>query len=254
MNVGRESQVRGGSSMEAQPAQSEDLEMVERFETTLNAIHKVLRALIGADGHVPFLESVTRYASARPYWTESAEFLRQIAKLRNFIVHERTRPYGYLAVPVPVVITRLGQIYAELTEPRRAIPVFQRSVVTVGSETRLTEVLHLIATHDFSQFPVYENRVFRGLLTENGITRWVAHHALGGKAIVRLEGVLACELLGDEETRSNVAFVKAITPVADVRLMFSQQGLLEAALFTEAGSESSALLGIATRWDIAALQ
>jgi hypothetical protein len=45
-----------------------------------------------------------------------------------------------------------------------------------------------------------------------------------------------------------------MTPVADVRLMFSQRELLEAALFTEEGSESSALLGIATRWDIAALQ
>lgn len=236
------------------PLQAEDLELVERFEAVFNAVHQKLRELIGADDRVPFLSSVTRYAGTRPYWAESAEYLRQIAKLRNFIVHERTRPYGHLAVPVPNVVTRLQEIYAELTDPQRAIAVFQRSVVTVDNDTHLREVLHLIATHDFSQFPVYDKRVFRGLLTENGITRWLSHHAVEGKASVSLEGVVAGELLKDEETNNNVAFVKATTPVADVKLMFSRSELLEAALLTEEGSESGPLLGIATRWDIAALQ
>src|SRR5262249_32474190 len=148
------------------------------------------------------------------------------------LTHERTLPHSYMAVPVPAVVAKVEKIRTELTDPPRAIPVFLRNVITVRTDTSLLEILELVATNDFSQFPVYETNGFRGLLTENGITRWLAHHAKQGAAVVRLDGVVARGVLGDEETTENVVFVNPRTPVADVRSQFSQNELLEAVLIS----------------------
>lgn len=100
---------------------------------------------------------------------------------------------------------------------------------------------------------MFERRTFRGLLTENGITRWLAHHLADGVAMFDLKRVRVLELLAEQETTHNVAFVGARTPTNDVRKLFSESDLLEAVLVTRRGSQSRELLGIATRWDIVSL-
>lgn len=228
------------------------LREIERFETLFNDVHGQLRKAIGDDG-APFRSALTRYVGKHPYWAEEAEFLRQVGRLRNILVHERTRPNDYLAVPAPRVMEQLATIRDALVNPILVIPQFERQVETVSNDVMLVEVLATITERDYSQFPVYDGRRFRGLLTENGITRWLARRSRDKGWAVNLEGVRVREVIEDEETSENAIFVKASALVSDVRSEFVRRELLEAILVTESGGVEEPLLGIATRWDVAAL-
>ena len=103
---------------------------------------------------------------------------------------------------------------------------------------------------DYSLFPAYKEGHFRGLLTENGITRWLGHHVATGLSSIELAGVPVEWVLQNEEERSNFCFVPPNTRVEDVASLFASHPLLEAVFITASGKESETLLGIATRWDI----
>ena len=97
---------------------------------------------------------------------------------------------------------------------------------------------------------MYEEKRFRGLLTENGVTRWLAHHVATALSLVELDDVPVGQVLQNEEERRNYHFVPRDMRVDDVSALFARQTLLEAALITASGKETEKLLGIATRWDI----
>ena len=228
------------------------LREIECFETLFNDVHAQLRKAIGDDG-APFRSALTQYVGKHPYWAEEAEFLRQVGRLRNILVHERTRPNDYLAVPAPRVMEQLATIREALVNPILVIPQFERQVETVSYDMMLVEVLTTITERDYSQFPVYDGATFRGLLTENGITRWFARRIKNGGSRLNLEGIQVSEVMGEEETTENVIFVHASTFTSDVRSEFARRELLEAILMTESGTVAEPLLGIATRWDVVAL-
>jgi CBS domain-containing protein len=97
---------------------------------------------------------------------------------------------------------------------------------------------------------VYEDKRFRGLLTENGVTRWLARHVSQSVSSVRLGDIPVLQVLQNEEERKNLQFVRHDMRVDDVTALFAKQTLLEAVLVTASGDDTENLLGIATRWDI----
>jgi CBS domain-containing protein len=88
------------------------------------------------------------------------------------------------------------------------------------------------------------------LLTENGVTRWLAGHVVRTLSLVELDDIRVEQVLRNEEERRNYHFVPRDVRVDDVSALFAKQALLEAALITTNGKETEKLLGIATRWDI----
>jgi len=123
-------------------------------------------------------------------------------------------------------------------------------VETASVEDSLARVLKIIRQRDYSQFPVYEGDCFCGLLAENGITRWLAHHVATEISLVELDDIPIKQVLENEEKRKNYHFVAQDTRVDDVGQLFVSQESLEAVLITQSGKESETLLGIATRWDM----
>jgi len=65
-------------------------------------------------------------------------------------------------------------VWRRLSAPELVIPRFQRDVTRISHRDTLVHVLNLVRKNDFSQFPVYREGRFVGLITENGITRWMA--------------------------------------------------------------------------------
>src|SRR5262249_27500840 len=181
-----------------------------------------------------------------------AETLRIASDLRNLLVHWETRPNDYPAVPSDPLLERLRAIAARLAKPITAIPTFRRKVMTVSSSQSLADVLKRIRDLDFSQFPVYDgSSQFLGLLTENGITRWLAEHVTTEITLIELADIEVARVLRKESAKKeNHRFVAADTSVQQVRRLFATEELLEAILFTQHGRRSEPLLGIATRWDM----
>jgi predicted transcriptional regulator len=228
---------------------TEQLDLIEQFEADYNAVDQFLRNALGANKQVAFTQLVNEYSRKRAGWHD-ADLLRTIASVRNAIIHGKTEPYRYPAVPTRATAQSLRGCLDRLINPARAIPTFQRKVESVSVHDSLAHVLKIVQHRDYSQFPVYGDNQFRGLLTENGITRWLAEHVTRELSLVELEDVPVKQVLANEEKRKNYLFVPREMPVEDVRCLFASQELLEAVLITAHGKESEALLGIATRWDM----
>ena len=227
----------------------EQRDLIEQFEADYNAVDRFLRAALDADHQVGFAKLVRRYANEHVGWAE-AEFLTTIAKIRNLIVHERTDPHRHVVIPTLAVAEGLKQCKERLINPPRAVPIFKRTVETISIHDTLSRVLKIIQERDYSQFPVYENERFRGLLTENGVTRWLARHVSQSVSAVRLGDIPVSQVLPNEEERQNYQFVRHDMRVDEVTELFAKQALLEAVFVTASGDETESLLGIATRWDI----
>ena len=225
------------------------LDLIEQFETDYNAIDHFLRGALGIESHVPFIRLVNQYSNLNRTWGDS-NLLRTVAKVRNTIIHGRTETYFHVAIPAPALARDLHRCRERLLNPARAIPTFQREVETVSIHDNLTKILEIVTQRDYSQFPVYEDKHFQGLLTENGITRWLGYHVTTNLSVVELDQVPVEQVLQNEEECKNYCFVARDVRVDDVSGLFASQALLEAVLITATGKESEELLGIATRWDI----
>jgi predicted transcriptional regulator len=227
-----------------------DAELVERFIAGYNRIDKYLRAVLNSRGQDSFTHLVGLYFSNRlRRWREP---LLAYAQIRNFLSHRTTRPGEYLVVPTLEVVENIQAIATELERPKRAIPTFKRKVITVNQDDSLAAVLRLIDQHDFSQLPVYHDDRFVGLLTENGITRWLAHHVRTEISLVELEEARVRLVVREEETTKNVQFMRSDATVDDVVEAFRGNPVLEAVLLTTNGRRHESLLGIATQWDVLA--
>lgn len=233
---------RGGLS-------KEQIDLIQQFEADYNAVDHSLRDALGADEQVSFSQLLIRYAKEHARWRD-AEVLKTIAGIRNAIVHGKTKPYRYVVIPTPAIAEELKRCRERLVNPALAIPTFQRPVETISTGDSLARVLKIIDERDYSQFPVYEGQQFRGLLTENGVTRWLARHVTRTLSLVELDEIPVVQVLQNEEKRQNHQFVSRNMLVDDVRVLFAKHALLEAALITNSGKQAEKLLGIATRWDI----
>ena len=227
----------------------EQLNLIEHFVVDFNTIEHFLRKALKTDRCVPFSSLVREYSREHAGWGD-ADLLRTIAGVCNAIIHGKTEAYRYIAIPTPALVKKLRGCRDRLINPPSVIPTFQRKVEIVLIQDPLARVLKIIRQRDYSQFPAYESERFRGLRTENGITRWLAHHVDTKFSSVELEDVSVKEVLQNEERLKTYHFVATDNRVDDVSGLFAAHGELEAVLITTNGKESEPLLGIATRWDI----
>lgn len=225
------------------------LDAIAQFEADYNAIDHFLQQEVGIERYVPFMRLVTEYARKHSCWRD-AEVLRMAASVRNAIVHGRTERYGYPAVPSAALAVAVRACRDRLLNPARVIPAFERTVEVVSVNDPLAKVLTVVAQRDYSQFPVYDGERFCGLLTENGITRWLANHMMRTIYQVDLERIDVGRVLQNEEHLQNYAFLCPSARVDEVRERFASEALLEAVLITPNGEVSEKLSGIATRWDM----
>ncbi len=234
-----------------------ELDLIERFMTAYNAIDNHLQNVLHSGHTSSFRSSVDLYAKRNRGWKD-ADLLRMVAGLRNLLVHEKVEPYEYPCVPIEKLVVKLEAARDRLLHPQRVIPRFERKVVTIKAEDSLAHVLRSIHNLKITHFPVYEEaqgkQRFAGVLTENGITRWLAEHTANEMSIVDLEQEPVAEVLAREEgffaKRHNYEFAARETRAEELVQRFHDNTYLEAVLITEKGNSHEKLLGIVTRWDV----
>jgi predicted transcriptional regulator len=223
---------------------------IEIFLSLYNSIDQQIRKLIRVGKRDSFSHILTELKKKKPSFSRDADYLRMIGDLRNVLVHERFEPGQYLAVPTKIIVKQLESIFERITNPKLVIPTFAKSVTVLSIDDSLADVLRIISEKGFSQFPVYKKNIFKGVLTENGITRWLANHVLNELSLVEFCDVIVEKVLCLEEKRNNYIFLSRNRTVDDLKLQFSNQELLEVVLITEKGHKDESLMGIVTRWDI----
>lgn len=227
------------------------LDLIEQFEIDYNDIDRFLKSALNLPKENAFSAAVRSYARSNPRWVH-VDLLLDVAELRNLLIHGKTAR-GFPAVPTPALAQELHACREALLNPERVIPRFQRAVKTVAPNDSLATVLHLVQAYNYSQFPVYDDKKFRGLLTENGITRWLAAHLSTDLTLVEFEDAKVSAALRQEEEPKNCAFIGRKASVDELRALFYRDVDLEAVLITDTGKRSETPLGIASRSEIAGL-
>ncbi len=223
-----------------------------RFVDAYNSIDACMRNELGLDGRPGFLEVLNRFTDRHGRIAELRE-LKLFAELRNVAVHMQSL-VNPAFVPSDKAVERLEQIRDRLLSPPLAGSVFRRKVVAVSPLDSLTKVLEFVRQNDFSQFPVYDGSALVGLLTENGITRWLAQHVNSSGSLVELLDHSVSEVLNDDRKSRNFKLVGRQLPVDVVQDLFAEHANVEAVIVTNSGKSTEVPLGIATQWDIARLQ
>jgi predicted transcriptional regulator len=228
----------------------EPVSLFDRFMSAFNEMDDWMRksTKLGRDmGFTAVLQEFERKSPLGP----DGDFLRSAADLRNVLVHRRTLPFLEMATPTDRVVAQLEMIRDRMLHPPKVYPKYQKSVIVVGPDDSLEQVMRMVSRLEFSQFPVMEGGKFTGLLTENGITRWLAQKIANSISLVDFADAKVCDLVVNEERRENFLFIPRSMSIAEVREKFRGCGLLEAALITENGRRGEKLLGLINRWDLA---
>jgi predicted transcriptional regulator len=233
---------------------SEEQDRIERFESAYNAIDRFLRKELAKDNLASFAHMIKEYSQRGRLGKADQENLRAFADLRNVLVHEKVKPRYHLAAPTSYVVREIEELQQRLLSPELAIPRFQKKVETIRMSDSLSAVLKAISERDYSQFPVYDDQGFKGLLTENGITRWLAHHVTNELSLIELDEVPVKTALREEENKRNFIFISRRVTVDMISELFVTRDLLEAALITNSGGRDEKLMGIVTRWDVVRLK
>lgn len=224
----------------------------ERFIKAHQRVERYLQELLDAPQGQSFRSMVDGAAARSAEVRACKHELHQFAELRNAIVHQDGLSERFIAEPTLEVTERYETIARRVTEPPKVWPRFAYPVFQLAVDAPLSEALELISARDISQFPVYEGRAFRGLLTGRCIARWLAHAG----AVVEVGQTPVGEVLRYEETGGrNVAFIGKDATELEARELFSQaptreQPIVEAVIITEHGEPGESPVGIITPWDL----
>jgi hypothetical protein len=130
----------------------EQVDLIQQFEADYNVVDHYLRKALNMDRQVPFTHLVNEYYENHGGWGD-ADLLRTIGEIRNAIVHGKTEPYRYVAIPAPAIAEQLQKCRERLTDPARALPTFRRPVQTVSTHDTLARVLRSFMIGITRSFP-----------------------------------------------------------------------------------------------------
>jgi predicted transcriptional regulator len=188
-------------------------------------------------------------------WRESADQLRQLADIRNFLTHQRSTAFGYPVAVTLNSIAALRKIKEHLDRPEPVSTRFCRQVMTVSATDSLAHVVALAFENGFSQFPVVDDGQFRGLVTENEIIRWLGRRVKTNASEVDLRQATVKTVLKEKDPTtmgiSIFRFKSLDSPTEEVMGLFAIEPTLEVVLLTQSGNKHTRIEGIITQWDAA---
>ncbi|WP_100331242.1 CBS domain-containing protein [Bacillus xiapuensis] len=226
-------------------------ERCSRFEAAFNRIHQQLQQLCSHQQNHPFIEALHDCARHHASVRVHIEELKQFAKLRNAIVHQKTDAHFYIAEPHEETVERIEQIDKLISEPAEALSISSQPVCTVELSTSITKVLQMIQDFSYSEYPVFEKGVCQGLLAGKDLLTWMANQLAEDR--IDLSGMTVKNVLPHAPQRE-IAFLKKEANIFDAEYVFedfqNRNKKLEAILITPNGTPKELPIGIITSWDL----
>ncbi|MEH7344346.1 CBS domain-containing protein [Bacillus sp. JJ1532] len=225
---------------------------VVRFEAAFNRIHLKLKELAtGASDHVSYSEALYICRKLHNVVRYHYDLLKQFGHLRNALVHQKFEEDQYIADPHEDTVRNIERIADLLMEPPLALSIASQPVSCFRPESPIKDILKEVELKGFSQFPIYDDRQFIGLLTEGGIAKWMSMNLVGHT--LSMEGICARDILACEK-KHNVAFLDRDSTIYDLEDVFERaferSQKLEGVLVTQTGSHTQKPIGIVTSWDL----
>jgi hypothetical protein len=102
----------------------------EQFLAAFNSIEKMLKHFSKSDQYIPFQRLIDIVGKTNAVVRKYRDDLKELADLRNAIVHETTHPNYAIAEPHDTTVDKIKHIENEMAEPKKVIPLFSRKETT----------------------------------------------------------------------------------------------------------------------------
>lgn len=221
------------------------------FISIFNKLEKFFKDQVEDDARKPFYSLIGTLkhsnSNVRYYYVK----LKEYADLRNAIIHERIDG-RVIAEPNEYAIKELQMIYEKITTSPKVIEICAHSVKTLSIKDNLSCALNLMNKHGFSQVPIYDDNVFKGMLNSIAISCWMSGVMQDG--VIDISKVMIKEVLSYTR-KSRVTLFKAkdlnIYELLDVYKAYAiLPERIDAIIVTETGSESEEPITIVTDHDM----
>ncbi|WP_163539283.1 CBS domain-containing protein [Gracilibacillus sp. YIM 98692] len=223
-----------------------------RFEVAFNQIHDLLCKYAKETNTNASFHEVLSKAKTHHIVKSHYELLKQCSKLRNAMVHRKIKEEFYIAEPHEEVVLELEKLKEILSKPPQVLSIASQPVQYFKQIDTLEDVLTAFHQDGFTQYPIYDQQTYIGLLTEGGIARFLAHY-VDQISTMNTKKIQVEELLSYEKENS-IAFMKQDSNLFDLEAIFhiyhQQNKKLEAIIITEDGSQNQLPIGIVSAWDL----
>lgn len=222
------------------------------FIKEFNSLHEAMQEAAGKE--TEFYSLLNELKDKHPVVKKYESHIDLARRLRNILVHESKADSYAIAQPSGELIDDLKLVRMKLENPEK-VSMFKKEVMTLDVTDSLTKVLKLIEQHNITQFPVFDKKSFKGMLSDNGITNWLAR-VLKDKSI-DLTGVRVKDIIQKDEELTSYIIVENNMPLYEVekRMMakINHSGNSKViVLITPLGkiNQKSDIIGIITPWDM----
>lgn len=202
-------------------------------------------------GHMAYGDALYKSRNRNNVVRHHYALLKQFGHLRNALVHQRFDKDHYIADPHEGIVDEIERVEQLLMKPPLALSIASQPVICFSSNTLLKDILKELERTGYTQFPIYDNSKFIGLLSEGGIAKWMSKNING--SIVSLDHILAKDILLCEKKR-NVRFLNRQSTIYDIENVFEEafdrNEKLESILITQTGIDTQKPIGIVTSWDL----
>lgn len=179
--------------------------------------------------------------------------LKEFTELRNAIVH-KTMDEICIAEPNDWAVNKIESIACLLTKPPNVNSILRHKerVLTLDVNDSIEKAVSIMLEKNYSQIPIYANKIFKDLLTTNTVARWLG--SCVADEIFSLKETKIDHVLKYKEDYCNHLFLSRNGTLFEVVEKFKELEScgrrLGAILITENGKSDETLLGIVTIWDL----
>lgn len=227
----------------------------EKFLRAFNTLHETLGKKLNQPnlqfGELLKVAKKNRDKVVMNYSSE-LDFYREF---RNFLVHQATIDKPPVAEPNDFVIEEIKEITQRIENPKKVYELFLSEVIHFNMDDSLSEVLNVVKEKEYSQFPVFNENELIGLISENGITRFLAESV--DEDIISIVDTKVKDVINQDEAKNSLSTVNSNTLIHDVEEIFNkklQEGnSIFAILVSKRGRKIEGpedIVGIITPWDL----
>jgi predicted transcriptional regulator len=226
---------------------------VNEFLQIFNKIEVYIRKLVNSPSYIPFSNLIEKSSQINPTIKEYANDLRELAELRNALVHEKRELIFAEVTDIAVDFSK--KIYELIINPPLAIDIANKPVYCCSVNDNLLEQLKIMKENIYTHVPIYNGNNFIGILSESSIFNWLGDIKDFDRSLANMK-IRDIEKYLDIYNRSNEYF-EFVTKNENVYLIkqwfieaIKNQKRLGAVFITEDGTQNGEILGIITAWDL----
>lgn len=171
--------------------------------------------------------------------------LETLMTVRNALAHNGVDNYVDVK---PEILNLVEEVYLDLPIHKKAQDYMTKSPVSFDMDDALSKPLQVIKESKLIRFPIYQNDILVGVLSDNGISHWLAENI--DNDVISIQETRIYDVVKHDEYFRDIHYISQYATYSDIFLMFEKTLGTRILLVTEHGRNDEPLLGVITRGDI----